>query len=235
MKKILQSIRDIVAPPRVVFKATPEDLIAMAANPVIFAPFKSSPDHPVYVPVVGHELSEPQIEACGSFSLIRSALDPKHKLTLSEIKEFSALQHRIVEAWMLRPSYAELLKAVGASPAAAGAHEKLKAMEEQLFLLDAKSPERKALLSEVERLELMADCILPSDFCAFIFSFAVGIGKSDIQKVSDSMCREAAYLAIRGHDNPHDHIGGRFTAFNEKDIDRRSWYLYETDPKRKAS
>lgn len=222
----LQNILDFVAPPRVVFKATVADEIQMAANPLIMAPL-----HGVFVPLVGHELSDGQIEACGDFSLIQASLEPERKLTREETKEILAMQRKVCEAWMLRPTYAELLDLVGVSPAAVGAKEKLLAMERRLWKMrkDKEDTEAQELLEEIELLEMFADCILPSGFTAFVFGFAVGINKTDIQNVTDRMCLEAAHLAVLGHDNPHDHVGGLFTKFNEKDIDRRSWYLLELE------
>lgn len=227
---ILERVRDYVAPPRVIFRARPEDEIHMAANPVIFAPFKG-----IYVPVVGHELNEAQIRACGDFSLIQSAMKPDRALTLEDIRGFSAIQHRIVEAWMLRPSYEDLLKAVGASPISIGARDKLTKLERDLFKMRKSKDdyEAKELLAEITRLELFAECLLPSDFCAFIFSFATGMGKSDILLISDKMLLDAAVLAERGHDNPADHVAGNFTDFNRDDINLRAWYLLQLEREHK--
>jgi hypothetical protein len=211
--------------PRVVFMPSPLDLIEMAKFPVIFAPF-----HGTMVPVVLRELSEVQIRACGDFSLIETVTGPKKAPTFDEILEYSRLQYKITEAALVRPSYADIMRVVGADKKAGDAHERALAIERDLFAM-SEGPEKKELMLEAQRLEMMSEYLLPSDFTAYVFSYAVGLAKSDIEKVSNDMLLEAALLAERGHDNPADHVSGNFTDFNRGDINRRAWSILQEERK----
>jgi hypothetical protein len=78
---------------------------------------------------------------------------------------------------------------------------------------------------------IWTDYLLPEDFTAFIASYALGIDKGDIKKVSEKMLLEAAALAEKGHDNPADHLDGIWPevqkGFYLDDINKRAWQILQ--------
>jgi hypothetical protein len=225
MKTNLLEKLHLIPAPRVIFMPSALEQIEMAEFPVIFAPF-----HKVMVPVLLRELSEVQIRACGDFSLIETVTEPKKTPTFEEILEYSRLQYKITQAALIRPSYADLMRVVGADKSVLAAHDRVLEIERELFPLP-EGPEKKEFMLEAQRLEMMSEYLLPSDFTAYVFSYAVGLAKSDIKKVSEKMLLDAAVLAEKGHDNPADHVAGNFTDFNRDEINLRAWYVLHEERK----
>ena len=209
--------------PRVIFKSTVIDEIEMAQYPIVAVPMYGQ-----IVFVKLRRLTEAQIRACGDFSLIGIAFDKNRKPTMQDLRDYSAMQQKIVESALVSPSYDKLMEIVGAGSRVKEDREKLHELECKLFPMPD-GPEKKDLLDQITRLEMFAEFILPNDFSAAIFAYAVGIADSDIGSITDDMLLEAARLATLGHDNPANHISGNFTDFNIGDINRRAWYLLQKE------
>lgn len=196
-----------------------------AMYPIIEAPFFGEP-----IPVMLKELNETQIRACGDFSLIEtfeSKLQRKVSgFNMREKIAYSERMRKIAEAALFSPTYLEIMSI-------AKQDKRLESIREQKKNIDAlivKAPKGKllsALKEEREDLEVHINFFLPLDFLNFITCYVLGIAKSDIKEVSENMLLEAAILATRGHDNPADHLDGRFTPFMITDINKRAWHIYE--------
>lgn len=205
---------------------------------LIFAKFSGTP-----VPVVVRELTQAQIMACGDFSLIETFQDKirmKKKLKIREIVAFAERNHNISKAALISPTYEQIFEVIGIDPQI---KEKLKEIEElKTEIKKTKSgPKRASIEEALDNLKIWTYLLLPEDFTAAITCFALGIDKTDIKLITEKMLLDAAILATNGHNDPHTHIDGLFTAFNKDDINRRAWIIYaeyrkensNTKPKRR--
>lgn len=196
--------------------------IESAKFPIIFAPFHGTP-----VPVMVQKLTQAQIMACGNFSLIETFEDKirrKKKPTRQDIIAYSERNNEIVKAALINPTYEKIFEIIGHTPIAEKSKKILKELKIKLGQVkgDAK---RRAIEEEIDAVHIWTNYLLPSDFTAYITSFVLGIDESDIKTISENMLLEVAILAERGHDNPADHIDGKFTPFMRDDINNRAWYL----------
>jgi hypothetical protein len=211
---------------------TYKDDIYDAAYPILVAPFHGTP-----VPVQIKELTQFQTMACGNFSLIETLEDKlrqKEKITPKDIIEYSSRNHAIVKEALINPTYEQILKIIGSNIKVEEAKKKLKELKKQLEQVKP-GPQRSILEEELDTCRIWCDFLLPTDFISFIVSYSLRIDKSDIKKVSENILLDAAILAERGHDNPADHIDGKFTPFMRDDINRRAWYLLAMKRKRNKS
>jgi hypothetical protein len=209
-------------------KATLTQQIEYAKYPVIMAPLFGA-----MIPVQVRELTAAQIRACGNISLIESFEDRARKqggrFTKREILAFAERHREILKACLVVPTFEELHVALTQKES----HQ----FDDQIKAIDAlikechRGPKRQALEEERDGLKIKVELILPDNFVAFIVSYALGVDKSDIKKVSEEMLLEAAYLAERGHDNPADHLPGNFTEFMRDDINMRAWFLLDNKKK----
>ncbi len=87
-------------------------------------------------------------------------------------------------------------------------------------------PKKSRLKLTMDNLTMQVKFLLPADFVGTIIAFALSLDVSDIKLVSENMLYEAAILANKGHDNPCDHIHGRFTDFNREDINAKAWMIF---------
>jgi len=124
------------------------------------------------------------------------------------------------------PTYDQIIESLGAEPRTQEMRKELDEIQTQLAKTPT-SPERSHLEQRTMELRIWVDLILPEDFLSFVVSYALGMEKSDIKLVTEEMLIQAAVLAELGHDNPADHIAGRFTDFNREDINRRGWSLWQ--------
>jgi len=182
----------------------------------------------VYVKL--RKLNQAQILSLGDFSLIETFQDKirrkelERKLTMREVVAYAERHHQIVMAALVSPTYDEVVQAAGVDPRTEEKREELKRLRE-LLRETPEGKERRELEERIDSILVWVDLILPEDFTAMIVGFTLGLDESDIKAVSEEMLIQAAVLAERGHDNPADHIDGRFTAFNRDDINRRAWVL----------
>jgi len=197
--------------------------------PVIMTPF-----YGVMIPLVLRELNQAQIQACGNFSMITTFADKvadlSRKKKPEDINESMSFMHRIVEESLVNPTYNQIMEIYDKDALVLNARKKLKELKE--LLMQAKpGPQKTALNKEIEELKIWTEYLLPEDFLGYIVSFALGVDKSDIKKISEEMLLEAAILAEKGHDNPADHLDGLWPkqqrGFYEADINKRAWFILD--------
>lgn len=189
-----------------------------------------APFHGAIIPIKLRELNQAQILSCGDFSLIETFEDKIRantgKPTLKEMIAYADRHHAIAKLSLMCPTYDELLKIFEDDPKIEESRKNLDELKKELFKTP-KGPQRSALEEEIDSLKIWIDLILPEDFLSFIVSFALGVDKSDIKKVTKSILLDAAILAHKGSDNPADHVDGLFTPFMRDDINRRAWIIYD--------
>lgn len=168
------------------------------------------------------ELSQVQIMACGSFSLIDLGELREGPFDWSKWVAYAEQNYRLVRAALVSPTYDDIFQMVGKGTMISDAKSSFAEIE-KLLLDMPRGPRRQALEKELSQLRCLYDLILPDDFIAPIVAYSIGLAKSDIKKVTRDMLMTAAVLAERGHDNPADHVDGMFTSFNRDDINRRAW------------
>lgn len=200
------------------------DKIEIAQYPILLVPFFGSP-----VPVMLRELTQAQIISCGEMSLIETFQDKINKKNkkndLATIVKYANQNNEIVKKALVAPTYEQIINRLTGSKTLSAR----KQMDElrELIKQTPRGPRQTALLSEIDALKIWCDLILPEDFMSFIVSYTLGVDKSDIKELSEKSLIEAAILAEKGHDNPADHIDGRFTAFMRDDINKRAWLLLQ--------
>lgn len=185
------------------------------------------------VPALMRRLTQAQIYACGEFSLIETFQDKidalEHKLTKEDVVSYVERMHEVVKAALVRPTYEDLVGIIGGNPRVLEDRKILKQLEARVKETPD-SPERRELEEEINSLRIMVDLILPEDFMAGVFDYALGVRESEIKKVSEEQLLEAAVLAEKGHDNPADHLHGPWdelpsAAFFRDDINKRAWIV----------
>jgi hypothetical protein len=191
--------------------------------PILFIPFHGTP-----VPVQVRELTQAQLMSCGNFSLIETLEDKirmdSKKCKISDIVAYAERNHNIVKQALINPTYDQLFKIVGTNNKVKEAKKELAELKKKIGSTKS-GPQRSKLEEEIDNMRIWCDLILPNDFMSYVVSHALGINKSDIKTISQNMLLDAAVLAERGHDNPADHIDGRFTPFMKDDINKRAWFL----------
>jgi hypothetical protein len=153
---------------------------------------------------------------------------------MSDIISYSELQHNIAKSALVKPTYAEIMSIFEGDVKIEETRKQIDELKQELHLLP-RGPKRSALAEEIDSLLIWTDLLLPNDFLAFVVAYSLGVDKSDIKKISEDALIHAALLAQRGHDNPADHLEGKFTAFMRDDINMRAWYLLEEEKKGKRN
>ena len=197
------------------------------AYPVIMAPFFG-----VMMPVKLRELTHAQISACGDFSLIETFEDKVQSMvkrtTTKESVDQIEIMTNVVRESLVSPKYDEILSIYDKDKKIIDARKRMKEIKEKIYLMKS-GPQKSNLENELNIIRMQYEFLLPEDFIGFIWSYALGIDKSDIRKLSDKILLEAAVLAEKGHDNPADHIDGKWPEFQKgfylSDINKRAWYL----------
>lgn len=207
------------------------DKIEAGSYPALLVPF-----HDTNIFVIVRELNATQIKACGNFSLIETMQDrligDDKKTSFQEMSEYAELQHNIVKKSLVNPTYDQIMERLEKFIDIESIKDRMQKIQEMFFVMEDVKKKRE-LEEEFAILELHSKFILPHNFTAAIFSYAVGVDKSDIKLVTEDMLYNAAILAINGNDNPSDHILGNFSDFNKNDIDNRAWIIY-AERKKKA-
>lgn len=204
--------------------SSPLGSIEHAQFPILMAPFHGSP-----VPIMVRELTQAQIISCGDFSLIETTTDTiakkkmQKRIDMSNIVAYAEQVHALVRKALVSPTYDEIVNAIDRG-ITASVKDQLDELEARIAELE-RGPKYTALQKDIDALRIWADFLLPEDFTSFIVSYALGVDKSDIKELSEEALIQAAVLAERGHNNPADHIDGRFTAFMKDDINKRAWIL----------
>ncbi len=201
---------------------TPDELRNLQF-PLVVVPFNG-----IDVPVVLRELNQVQIRSCGNFSLIETFEDKiriKESSKISDIVKYTRTMSNIVEAALVKPTYAEIMAIFDADGTLKGFKEKLQVLRKKLHSTPG-GAERTALEDEIAMAEALVNSVLPTDFLSTITAYALGIEKSDIKEITNEVLLDCAILAHSGHDNPADHLEGNFTAFMRDDINRRAWETF---------
>ena len=200
------------------------ELYEAAWKPAIIAPFFGSPE-----PVIVRKLSYAQIRACGEFSLIETIQDTirskTRKPTTKEMVDYSEIQHEIVRRSLVNPTYDEIMSLSKYDVLRVNAEKELLELEDIINDMPP-STEKNELKEKYYMTKMNSQYILPADFISFVMRFALDQDNSDIKDVSEDMLFEAAVKAVKGHDNPSDHLPGNFTDFNREDINSRAWIIY---------
>lgn len=227
IKRIVRYLLEKIEPPRVIIMPKLID-IEKQIFPVVMVPFNGT-----MLPFIIKELDGMEIQNCGNFSLIESfsnnivgSIQP----SIEEMVEFSEIQHNICRASMINPSYDEIIELYDKNKTIIESREKLKEIELQLIDLElnGKNREYRELYTQFSSLQILCNLVLPNDFTSYVTSYALQIEKTDIKKLTHDILLNAAILAENGHDNPYDHLDGKFVKHNETDINARAWnVLYE--------
>jgi len=200
------------------------ETIKRAQYPIILAPFFGTP-----IPIMVRELTQAQIIACGNFSLIETFRDKierqqnKKQFDILAAAEYAEKQHLICSKALIKPTYNEIIEMI-TDKSIVDAKSKIDELKEKLKETP-RGEERTSLEKELDSLRVWTDLILPEDFMAVVMSYALGIDKSDIKELTSETLLRAAILAELGHNDPSDHIDGKFTAFMRDDINTRAWMI----------
>lgn len=203
------------------------EIIEKAQYPIIIAPFFGY-DTPIKL----RELTQAQIMSCGDFSLIETFQDKvnqeklKKNPTMKQVYGYAEMMHKIAKESLIAPTYLEIFEIIGKDPKIDDKKKELKELED-LLSKAPRGPKRNELEEEIYSYEAFINLLLPNDFLNFIMCYSLGIEKSDIKKLSEDSLLQAAIMAERGHDNPADHIDGKFTAFMNEDINKRAWLILQ--------
>jgi len=206
------------------------ELAESAKYPILMAPFYESE-----IPIMVRELSHIDCMAIGEFSLINDFHNSikSGKLTTKKMREYIIMQHKIVEAALVKPAYQDMIDAVTVHEPIEKIKEKIKELDEKISQLK-QGPARSKLEDELSILDIQINMPFPAEFTAFVESYALGYNKTDIKKISEDILRNAAIMAELGGDNPADHIGGRFERWPGdklfiEDINRRARLIRAKD------
>lgn len=201
-----------------------------AKYPILMAPFYESE-----IPVMVRELSHIDCAAIGDFSLIENFHESirNSKMSVRKMREYILLQHKIVEASLVKPTYKDLLSAVTKYENIEVIKERIKELDEKINSLKP-GPARSELEDELAVFDIKINMPFPPEFTAFIEGYALGYNKTDIKKLTEDILRNAAVMAELGGDNPADHIGGRFERWPGdklfvEDINRRARLIRAKD------
>jgi hypothetical protein len=201
--------------------------------PIILVPFYGK-----LVPVMIKEMDHIDSLRIGDFSVIQdfhSKISSGTKMNIVKMSEYVAIQQRIVEFALVKPSYREFLEMTGKVENHDQVKKEIREIEDIVRKMKP-GPARSNLESDIAALHMSIEMIMPNDFMAAIVAYTTGISKTDIGKVSEEILRDAAVMAELGHDNPADHIGGNFERWPgdklfKEDINRRARYILALERK----
>ena len=182
------------------------------------------PFHGKLVLVKGRELSPLQIRAIGKFSLVKTG----NKTGASDWRQIASifeLQHKIVKAWLVSPTYDELMNVAGLGEYAKETEKRIKEVALEIMNLPT-GPQKSELEQELASLRMLSDLVLPNDFTSTITDYALKRNETDINLVTDEILIEAATLREIQGGRVSDYIPGNLSEFNKVDIDERGLILY---------
>lgn len=199
------------------------DRAEAAAFPILFIPF-----HGKKIAVKIRQLTHAQLRACGEFSLIpdfHNKLNAK-RLKMRDLVQYAEIQHNIVKAALVMPTYDQLIDHLGKTPGLQDRKKELNELKKKLEYAP-RGHQRAVLEEEIESMRIWIDLILPDDFIGFIVAEETGVNKSEIQKLTEDMLLDAAILAEKGYKRPSEIIAvdGFWTPFMLADIDKRAWMV----------
>lgn len=173
-------------------------------------------------------LNATQMQSCGNFSLLNFPKEDAENLSedeiLEEVRDIKNTQENIFKLCLSSPTFDDIIEMYKATDV----WKRIKKKEAEIKDLVAQLPEgteKDEFQRELDRYEIFQGFVFPDDFSDKLTTIMYQKHNSDILRVSESMLLQAAFLAERGHDNPHDHISGLFTEFHRQDMDKHAWYL----------
>lgn len=186
--------------------------------------WKSKEDTPVCVKV--RELSDLQIQAIGNFSLINRGTSAPIT-DWRDISNLAELQHNIVRAALVSPTYEQICKIAGLGDFAKTVETKYNEVKKEIAELPV-GPVRSGWEKQLESTRLLFNSVLPNVFCSEISEYVLGANRTNIKLVTDEIILNAAILQSYAKSGRiSDFIqDGTLTAFNKRDIDTRGMTLF---------
>lgn len=216
---------------------TEEERLYDAAYPIIMAPW-----HGMMTPIRVRKLTAVQALSCGDFGMIELFEDKiraNGTPTMEEMAAYADRHDKLCRLSMVKPTYDEAMKIAGSHVDTRDIDAQLAAIQELFDKLDA-MPQRdmgqiRKLKEQYAAIELQSKFLLPADFSATIVNYTLGIAESDIKLINEDILYNAAVLAMRGHDNPSDHISGKFTPLMYRELNNRAWIVLDERSKKKGA
>jgi hypothetical protein len=167
-----------------------------------------------------------QLEACGAVTLIESLHHTKDA-TPEEMLDMRNNMEAICKITMNNPTFDEFVNMTTGTDIV---HSKMRLELERIKSIDCtgmSATEKDIIDTKVREIELHLAFLLPENTFDFIVKWALGVDVSDIKKVSHDKLLEAAILAKRNGNAPHDNMSGCFTDRDPSDLDKASWNAYD--------
>lgn len=214
---------------------TEESRLYDIAYPIIMVPW-----HGEMTPCRVRKLTQAQARSCGPFGMIELPEDRirMQNVSVEDLAAYAKKQDAICKLAMVKPTYDEALKIVGAHVDSASIDRQLADIQELFTKLEKMADtDRKTLVdlrNQYAAVEVQSKFILPADFMAHIVNYSNEISASDIKLVTEEMLIDAAFLATRGNKRPSDILTGVFTDLMRAEIDTRAWILLDEHQKKKT-
>ncbi len=208
------------------------EAVADRMYPLVLVPFDGDP-----IAVRLKTLNQAQILSCKQFSLIDLSGGTKRndRMTIEGMRRCTRIQCQIAQIALVKPTYNQMLETLGdVDGTIKEVQGRIQALEERLKKVQD-GAERDEMAESIERIKALHETVLPNDFLGKVTAYALGLDKSDMGLVTRGTLLDVAILAEQGHNNPADHLHGRFTDFMKDDINRHAWnVLHERREEEKA-
>jgi hypothetical protein len=146
------------------------------------------------------------------------------KLSRQEAIDVMNIQEECCKATLNRPTFEELERAIWGKDRVLESNKKrLEEMREKLK--SANGHEKQELQMEIDRLELFTGFTIPEDTMVALTNIALGIGVSDIKKITKDKLLAAYSKARLYNQRPSDFIPGIFTDGDRENIDNYATVL----------
>ena len=202
-------------------EASPIQKMGEASFPVLPLPFNGTT---VFCKV--RCLNRVQLRAVGEFNLIdiRTSVE-KEEPSLQDMINVINWQEALIKETLISPTFEEIHdKVYGQDNRITELKEKLELIRNKIKEVPAN--ERAPLVKEADSIELYIGSLLPDDFMNAVTTWATGVDRSDIKKLTREMLLEAAILASNGRDNPASHMEGDFLDIHKDEINKTAWIVY---------
>jgi hypothetical protein len=140
------------------------------------------------------------------------------KLTRQQMIDVMNIQEECCRAVLNRPTFDELEKEIHGKDRVFETNRK-RLEELRLKLKDVKDNQKFELQQEINKLELFTGYVLPDDTMTALTNIALGIGLSDIEKLTKEKLIIAYNKARLYNGKPTDYIPGVFTDGDRQNID----------------
>ena len=185
----------------------------------------------VFVPFCGTEIlvevrfpRSTQVPAADKLWATAGEGKTEKKLSFRQIAEILNMQEECCRAVLNRPTFEELEKEIhGKDRVLAGQRQQLAELRE--MLQTASGGAKQEAQREIDMLELFCGYVLPDDTMLALTNIALGIGVSDIQKVSKEKLVAAHAKARLYGGRPSDFVPGIFTDGDRENIDGYAAWL----------